>query len=272
MWEEIKEQIREEYTDLDDTTIEFYKIALDEYAVQTKCADDSDLLDGLYQEGVLSKKAIRDYYEELEVSEIQKEAGENFDAFKNGLLGAGGMALATAGIVGIGKGYNYLSNKLSRRKKLAQIYKYHPTLRNADQDYVNMALNDIERLNPDVGKSPLISGTAIKNQIYANEGFTPEQAGIIANISPRQTDSQKMIMDSAVSGYGKGYEADKDDYTGTTKHRLDQMKLIDLKAKYKKEYGKDKQKTNHIPTSGANSIFNKKSSAKSIIKSASSLL
>lgn len=234
MWQEIKEEIRNEYVDLDDTTIEFYKIALDKYAEETECESDIDLLNNLYSEGIVSKKAIRNYQEETEANELRKEANNFTDGLKGGLgYGAAGLGLSL-GVAGLAKGYNYLSNKLSRKKRLAAIFKYHPTLRNADQDYINMALSDIERLNPDVAKSPLISGTAIKNQIYANEGFTPEQAGIIANIGPRQNDYQKMIIDNTMSAANKGMEQE-DEYTGSTKEKLDLLKMEEIKSNMKKK-------------------------------------
>lgn len=195
-WSEAKAQINTEYPEIYPNTIEYYKLAMDVYKELTKCASADDLMRSLYQEGSISKEATLKYernkIDSKVYNKVLNKEGSIWDSLKKNTKGLGdeltrgairgaAAALGAGVLYGGAKGISYLSNKINRGRRLENIYKFNPTLRHADKSLINTALNDIERLNPTIAKSPLITGKALKD-IITQEGFGPEQAKLIADI------------------------------------------------------------------------------------------
>lgn len=193
MWKEAKNQIQTEYPDLEQNTLDFYLLAIDNYKSLNKLASNDDIIQSLYLEGVLSKESLSKYNtEKIDTKVLSKVAGikdfftsDSAKTFGNraldSLLAAGATGLVAGGIYGGSKLISKINNKLQRKNRLEKIYKFNPTLRDADKSVINAAMDDFENLNPTVAKSPLLAGSAMKS-IIDYGGFSPDQAGVIAGV------------------------------------------------------------------------------------------
>lgn len=202
MWQIAKDTVIKDNSDITPNSERFYKVAMSNYKTMNKLASAEETINSLFREGVISYAAKEKFESEklrLEICAevLEKQASSPFvDNLKSSLMAGGIAALTTGGILGAGKLVSSLHNKLNRQKKLKGIYAFNPTIREMDPKFVNQVMDDLENLNPEYAKSPMIAGKVIKDS-NVNGGLGPDQANTL-----KDNDSKSLfnrVQDTAIN-------------------------------------------------------------------------
>lgn len=183
MWEKSKNIVLKEYPNVPAGSEQFYKLSMGTYKKMNKLATAEETINSLFKEGALSYTAKEKFDNEklrLEIcgSVLEKSAGPLADNLKSSLMTGAIAALTTGGILGGSRLIEKLHSKLNRQKKLKEIYKFSPTIKDMDPSFVHQILDDVESLNPDYARSPMITGKIIKDS-FINGGLGPDQANTL---------------------------------------------------------------------------------------------
>lgn len=116
-------------------------------------------------------------------------AGEGFkDTFKDALIGsaalATGGALVSAGIGGLEKLYDVMSNSISRSRGFKSMIETNPDLQKMDRTQVQRAYNTLHKFNPEMASDPLVSSSFVR-RVAEMGAVSPQDVGNLAIVRDR---------------------------------------------------------------------------------------
>ena len=220
-WEKSKRITRKEKPDLKEGTDEFYAYTMGVFKKMTKKASSNEVAQMLYEEGVLSKMAMDTYKENKDyeglVENLEKDAKmkdfisdfnkELLPGIGKGILYGSGLALGGLGVVHGTKALSKWKQSLQRDKRLKDIYKFNPSVKEMDKDLVQATMKDIENLNPDYAASPLIAGNILKG-VDSWGGFGVDLANMISNKDKRNELVKGLFVAKSPPGTNEGVKQD----------------------------------------------------------------
>ncbi len=209
-WNKAKEIVKKEYPDISEGSKKFYKLVMGIFKKMSKTASAEETIQVLYNENILSKEAVDLFYENQklkEAEEIFKEA--DFSETKTLLSHAAKTKLPEGAMLGLGlagsaaalagglKGISAIRNRMTRKKRVEEASKFDPSIKEMDPKLVDAAMKDIDRLNPEYSKSPLITGSYLKS-INMWGGLNVDQANLLKDENRRK---------SVTENYAKGFSS-----------------------------------------------------------------
>lgn len=205
-WEKAKEIVKNEY-DVKEGSDDYYRLVVGIYKKMTKSANGDEIVQNLYEEGVISKVAF-DYYKSekqymnivnkvfgtekiankinqninIKLAEEPKNSHGFLKSFgKNFLLTLGASAALSGGAALTVGGLNKIKTLIARsqrKKNLEKIMKFNPSLKEVDPEVLNEGMRILEDANPSYTKNPILAGTFLKS-IHNFNALTPEQYNAI---------------------------------------------------------------------------------------------